>query len=179
MRRLRDFPSIAAWETAALFNRHLATDAAGDDGLFDEASIAVFGVTRDDVSDEIAGIDDPESEDDEAAWAEEFYDESGQVAMFARHGWDVTDEHGAEMLVLGHFAWQLLAAIKGELGASLPDRETLSADAWERQLTQKVISPRRSSAATAKTAPLTDEERWRRNAEAKSSNVWRPPRPSR
>ena len=174
MRRLRDFPSIAAWEAAALFDRNLATDAAGVDGRFDEASIAVFGVTLADLWARI-----PEREDDEPSWGEALYGADGQVAMFARHGWDVTNEFGVELLVLGHFAWQLLAAIRGELGASLPDRETLSADAWERQLTQDAVRPRKAATATTKSEPLTDEERRRRNAEAKASNVWRPPRPSR
>jgi hypothetical protein len=133
-KKLRDHPLIAKLERQAALNPEIAADRArvthGED--IDHISTEVFGVTYDDI-----GLDFDDAEVSDAEW-EAFA--TGyrlaevpaweQVKGFRELGWDVTDEHGRPLLVLHHFSWQLLAAIRGEFAAKLPGAVPISPDVW-------------------------------------------------
>jgi hypothetical protein len=133
IRALRDHPLVAEVERLATINPAITTDSARDlyADLFAELSRSVFGVAYDDVGpDEDAGVVSGDWSAFEAAYRLAEAPDWDQVNGFRELGWDVTDDHGRPLLVLRHFSWQLLAAIRGEFGAKLPGETPISAEIW-------------------------------------------------
>lgn len=138
LRRLRDVPGIREAELRIVLDRSLAAKAAGWDGVFDDLSRELFGATADQVEDH----DDCFVGDDLAPWCWERYDHDA-VGVFRRHGWDVTDDYGHELMVLTHLKSQLLAAIHGKAGAHLPGIGT-DPESWGRRLEQEALQRRQA-----------------------------------
>ncbi|MGH7023439.1 MAG: hypothetical protein ACREEB_07595 [Caulobacteraceae bacterium] len=132
--KLRDHPRIAQLERMAALDPTIAADKSRETraDLIDQISMDVFGVTYDDIGfdEDDAAMSDADWEGFEMRYALAEGPDWEQVKAFRQLGWDVRDQHGRPLLVLHHFSWQLLAAIRGEFGAKLPGEISVSADAW-------------------------------------------------
>lgn len=139
-----------------------AKEMEGLDDVVEQASMRLFGITAETVATETQrrfriGDEDAErwrfalqpfveaaqaeSEDLEAS-------EAAEIALWAAHGWDVTDGEGETLYCLPDFSFQMAVATLGLLGR-LPDAERPAeeiqneAEEWGKTLGKAVRPPRR------------------------------------
>lgn len=150
MKRLRDHPLIADIERQAVLEPALAARSAEwRDDRIDDVSRKVFGILITEVGPTLPADLDELTEDELLAWrtsyeaAAKHYSLAAanaqeQVSGFAALGWDVTDEYGRPLRTLGHFCFQLQAAIRGEFGAKLP--VAVDAETWGGNMAKDALS---------------------------------------
>lgn len=138
LRRLIDIGGVRDAESRIVLDKSLAARSAGWDGTFDALSVELFGVTAEQVDQREYAFEG----DEMATWCRECF-EPDAVSLFRRHGWDVTDDYGHELMVLTHLKDQFLAAIHGKAGAHLPGVGT-DPESWGRRLQQEASERRRT-----------------------------------
>lgn len=199
-RRLRDFPEIMDAERAAVLDDRVAQPkSAIDCAIVSRAAKAVCGVTHYEIHQWIheatfalLDVEERGEEVEDDAWeraerqdierracvGSDLFEGPAHrttaevLAFYDLIGWDPTNEYGQVLRVAETLIFPFLAAAKGAGPARFPDEGTETARLWAERLAAR---PKPKSTG-APTPPISEEERRRRNAQARNSNVWRPAR---
>jgi hypothetical protein len=117
LKKLLEQPGVSDLEREAVLDPRLATESSFDDAKVQRASRKAFGFRADETPNALLealsqGREDLDYEEDfEPIWSEMedtlAVDDYQLVALFNGLGWDVTDERGRPLLVLGHFKYPL------------------------------------------------------------------------
>lgn len=199
LRRMRDFAEIMDAERAALIDPSITTmQAMTESQLLAKVAKAICNVTYEEISvwarserSALEALEDSgfvvSAEDWRDAWeksdakAEMLRPNYGDVddpagfdaeviKAYRAIGWDATNELGQVLLVAANLLVPFMAAANGVGEARFPEEGSETAKAWAAKITLKP----KPKAPSAPTPIITEEERRRRNAEARNSTVWRP-----
>lgn len=202
LRRLRDFPEVMDAERAAVLDDRVAQpNAMLDSAVLNKAAKALCGATALEIhhwiNEASLALSDREERDevvDEEAWDRaalqdeerrglvggDLFDlprrtDAEILAFYTLIGWDPTNEYGQVLRIAENLTFCCLAAAKSAGPARFPEEGVETARLWAEKMAARP-RPRRSGAPAQ---PISDEERRRRDAEARNSNVWRPVRTGR
>ena len=189
IRRLREFPSVRKLEDQAILDPNFSRQEGFYDRI-DAITTDLFGVISEDVEKWLGAfvydedgyfVDYIEDEAYKLRVRELYrdcviYDRSSQqlAAYCSRNGWDVCSDEGLPLILLDYLEHPLLAAIAGVAGARLPEGGSEDLAVWEAKFLRGSTKP--GSRVRSQTQPISEDERQRRNKEAKLSTVWRPQR---
>lgn len=198
LRRMRDFPEIMDAERSAILDPAISLRGADFHPAIMKAAKAVCGVTAWDVhawcNEASQAISDREQlgeilsvevweeayrKDDErsnlfCAPDETMPTSDADVLSFYRSiGWCPLNDRGQVLLVAANLVLPFKAAAISAGEARFPEPGTELARAWGEKI---VATPRRR---LGETPVISEEERRRRNAEARCSTTWRPSATSR